>query len=169
MMNIDGREMRLEISGIGIIFYSPKATEHIAEGSNYLATNYTTEQQVQSHLQTGSIIGFGTGSPGTFILRFQNGYPDEMFLQESECKLRLGLDCRGGLVCFRDLYDLMEWRDECPPTQTLELEDGYYHITLCSDRPASGILGDNQEIGFYLQKLDEFPALAKQGIPVLCL
>jgi hypothetical protein len=130
-MSVDGREMTLEISGLGIVFHSPQAASHIAEGEQYLESNYTTEKQVQSHIQKGSIVGFGTGTPGTFILRFHTGYPDEAFLQGSDFKLRLGLDCRGGRVCFRDLYELMDWRADCPPERTLELEDGCYHVTLC--------------------------------------
>ena len=42
------------------------------------------------------------------------------------------------------------------------------HVTLCSDSPASGVLGDKQEIFVYLQKLPELPKLAKHGIPSLC-
>lgn len=168
-MSIDGREMTLDVSGLGIVFHSPQAAKHIAERSDYLASNYTTERQVQSHIQKGSIVGFGTGSPGTFILKFHSGYPDENYLHKCDFKLRLGLECRGGLVCFRDLYELMDWRADCPSKQTLELADGYYHVTLCSNRPASGVLGDDQEIQFYLQKLGEFPRLAKEGVPTLCM
>lgn len=168
-MNIDGKVITLDVSGLGIVFHSPQAARHIAEGADYLASHYLTEQQVQSHIQKGTIVGFGTGSPGRFILKFHSGYPNEEFLQKCEFKLRLGLDCRGELVCFRDLYELMEWHADCPAAQTLELEDGYYHITLCSNRPVSGMLGDNQETEFYLQKLGDFPSLRKAGIPTLCM
>src|SRR6266540_2042975 len=156
-MTIDGTEITLDISGLGIVFHSPQAAKHIAEGSDYLTSNYMTDQQVQSHIQKGSIVGFGTGSPGIYVLKFHSGYPDDTYLQKCEFKLRLGLECRGGLVCFRDLYELMDWRADCPITQTLKLDDGFYHVTLCSTRPASGVLGDNQEIQFYLHKLEEFP------------
>jgi hypothetical protein len=168
-MNINGKEIVLDIVGLGIVFYSPGAARHIAEGDNYLASNYTTAQQVQSHIQKGTIVGFGTASPGTFILKFHSGYPDETSLQNCDYKLRLGLHCPGGLVCFKDLYELMDWHADCPPNQVLELDDGFYHVTLCSNRPASGVLGDKQEILVYLQKLDAFPRLAKEGIPMLCM
>jgi hypothetical protein len=159
----------LDISGMGIVFYSPRFAAHIVEGSDYLTSNYTSEQQVQSHIQKGTIVGFGTGSPGTFILTLHSGYPDEDYLQRCEFKLRLGLHCAGGLVCFRDLFDLLQWRAACPRGQLVELEDGFYHVTLCSNLPESGILGDNQTIDMYLQKLDSFPKLAKQGVPTLCM
>ena len=138
------------------------------KGEDYLTPNYTTERQVQSHIQTGSIVGFGTGSPGTFVLKFHSGYPEETYLQTCDFKLRLGLRCEGGVVCFRDLYNLLEWRADCPTRQVIALEDGFYHVTLCSDLPESGIVGDNQAINVYLKKLDKFPSLAKQGIPALC-
>jgi hypothetical protein len=168
-MSIDGKEIVLNISGMGIIFYSPQFAQCIAEGNDYLTSNYTSEQQVQCHIQRGSIVGFGTGSPGTFILRFHPGYPDEGYLQNCEFKLRLGLHCVGGLVCFRDLFDLLQWHANCLPSQVLELDDGFYHVTLCSNMPESGVLGDNQEILVYLEKLDTFPRLSKQGIPTLCM
>lgn len=167
-MNIAGKELKLDISGMGIVFYSPQNVKHIVEGSDYLTSNYTTEQQVQAHIQKGTLVGFGTGSPGTFLLRFHLGYPEESYVQMCEFKLRLGLHCQGGVVCFKDLYDLLQWRRACPPDQTIEMDDGFYHVTLCSDVPESGILGDNQRIDVYFQTLDTFPELAKKGIPTLC-
>jgi hypothetical protein len=168
-MSIEGKQITLDIAGLGVVFHSPIFAEHIPEGGNYLASNYTTEQDVQSHIQKGTIVCFGTGTPGTFILTFHSGYPEEGFLQSCEFKLRLGLHCSGGVVCFRDLYELLDWRAECPADRTLELDDGFYHITLCSNAPPSGVLGDNQEVFVYLQKLPEFPKLAKQGNPSLCM
>jgi hypothetical protein len=168
-MSVEGKQMTLDISGLGIVFHSPVFAEHIPEGSDYVSSNYTTEQQVQSHIQKGTIVCFGTGTPGTFILTFHSGYPDEAFIQHCEFKLRLGLHCSGGVVCFRDLYELMDWHADCPAHRRLELDDGFYHVTLCSNAPASGVLGDNQEVFVYLQKLPEFPKLAKQGIPSLCM
>jgi hypothetical protein len=167
-MTIDGKEITLDISGLGIVIYSPESAKHIVEGSDYLTRSYTTEQQVQSHIQKGTIVGFGTGSPGTFILRLHSGYPDEAYLQKCEFKLRLGLHCEGGVVCFRDLFDLLQWHHVCPPERVIALDDGFYHVTLCSDMPDSGALGDNQAINVYLQKVDAFPRLAKQGVPTLC-
>lgn len=163
------KELVLDISGLGIVFFSPELVRHIPEGSNYLATSYTTERQVQSHIQAGTVVGFGTGTPGVFILRCQTGYPEESQLLKSEFKLRLGLRCAGGTVCFRDLYDLSEWHSSYDHDKTIKLDDGIYHVTLCSDVPESGVLGDRQIIEMYFQKLDAFPRLSTQGIPTLCL
>lgn len=166
---INGKRICLETTGIGIVFHSPRFVEHISEKEDYLESNYTTEEQVQSHIQSGTIVGFGTGTSGTFILRFHSSYPNEHFLHGCDFKLRLGLHCVGGKVCFRDLYDLMDWYRDCPEEQVLDLDDGFYHVTLCSNRPPSGILGDQQVIDVYLQPLDEFPELSKEGIPTLCM
>ena len=167
-MNLEGVTVKLEITGLGIIFYSPKHAHHIAEGEDYFSTHFITEEQVQEHIQKGTIVGFGTGSPGAFALHFHDGYPDESELPKFEFKLRLGLNCSGGLVCIKDLYDLMDWHKDCPKNQELPLPDGLYHVTLCSNAPASGILGENQIIHVYLQQLDALPYLAKRGIPTLC-
>jgi hypothetical protein len=164
-----GESMSLDVAGLGILFYSPEVMVAVAEGTDYLEDNYTTEEQVQSHIQRGTLVGFATGSPGRFALEFYEGYPNDEVLATSRYKLRLGLRCTGGVVYFRDLYDLLDWRHECPTEQQLQLEDGVYHVTLCSSLPASGILGDNQVIEFYLKKLSQFPALGKQGIPTLCM
>ena len=166
---INGKVIRLEISGVGIVFYSPQFADNIEEEEDYLGSNYTTEEEVQSHIQKGTIVGFCTGTSGTYFLHFHSGYPSTQFLQDCDFKLRLGLNCKGGQVCFRDLYDLMDWHVDCPDSQTLDLDDGYYHVTLCSNRPLSGYLGDQQIIYVFLQPLDSFPALSQQGIPTLCM
>lgn len=168
-MNINRAELTLDIQGMGVIFYSPEFAKHITEGSDYLTPNYTSEQQVQSHVQKGTIVGFDTGSSGRFILRFHTGYPDRSRVLACEFKLRLGLQCVGGVVCFRDLFDLLQWHSLCPERQQIELDEGIYHVTLLSDVPKSGILGDNQWIDVYFMKLDIFPALSMEGIPTLCM
>ena len=49
----------------------------------------------------------------------------------------------------------------------LKVTPGYYHITLCTKRPESGIWGDKQTIYVYLNKLDEMPELTWEGVPQL--
>ncbi|MEZ5940218.1 MAG: hypothetical protein R3C18_02425 [Planctomycetaceae bacterium] len=166
-MQLDARIV-INISGLGIIMYSPCFAAHIQEGEDYLQNNYMEEADVQRHIQAGTIVGFGTGTPGTFQLQFSSGYPSAEFLNSAELKLRLGLRCRGGQIYVRDLYDLLEWEPKCPESQVISLPDGIYHVTLCSNRPSSGILGDNQIIHVFLQPLETFPALAKHGVPCLC-
>ena len=158
----------LDICGLGIILYSPHHVQHIEEGSDYFSSNYVLPGDVQSHIQKGTLVGFSTSSPGRYFLRFRSGYPEDAHNTDCEFKLRLGLRCVGGKVCVRDLYDLMQWTADCPEAQSFLLPDGYYHVTLCSGRPESGLLGDNQVIDVYLQKLDGLPRLADLGVPILC-
>src|SRR5262249_10307165 len=129
---------------------------------------YVTGKQVNEHIQAGTIVGFGTGTPGDFLLRVGHGYPTEEEFARYEFKLVLGIHVRDGLVCFRDLYDLMRWTADCPEDQKWQLENGLYHITLCTKLPASGIRGDNQEILVWFSRLTEFPVLPNLGVPTLC-
>jgi len=158
----------LPISGLGIIFYSPRSAEHIPPGSNYLRANYLKSDQVVAHNRKGTLVGFSTGSPGTYILQFHEGCPAEEVLRVATCKLRLGLHCVGGVVCFRDLYDLINWQNECPGEQIISLDDGFYEVTLCSDLPDSGLIGDNQIIDFYMNRCSSLPQLVESGMPKLC-
>ncbi len=161
------KEIALDIVGLGIIMHSPSATAHIENGADYLVASYSAPEDVDRHIQEGRIVGFGTGSPGSFVIRVLAGYPDDLALERAEFKLRLGL-LSDGVVVFRDLYDLMEWTQKFPVEQSVALAEGIYHVTLCSSTPAGGVLGDGQIVDVYFQALDEFPALASDGVPTLC-
>jgi hypothetical protein len=161
-------KMRLEIEGLGIIMYSPFAVVDILEQESYFSQHYATPEQVQQHIQAGTIVSFGTSSSGTYLLDFVSGYPDEDTLRDNEFKLRLGVEVRDGLLCVGDVFDLMDWTKEIPPERIVEIEDGFYHISLCSNTPASGIIGDSQEILVYMNKLESMPKLANLGVPTLC-
>src|SRR5512145_685067 len=160
-------EVRLEVTGLGIILYSPASASHIRDGQDYLQDRYTDPKQVQEHLQAGTIVGFGTQSPGTFVLKFLQGLPDDEVLAWSSMQLRLAVRVVDEALCVRDLYDLMEWSERCHPSQIVKVPNGIHHVTLCSREPASGILGDEQEILVYLRALDRMPELEKTGIPTL--
>lgn len=160
-------KMRLEIEGLGIIMYSPFAVANIAEQDDYFSLNYSTPEQVQRHIQAGTIVSFGTSSPGTYLLDFISGYPDEKTLESNEFKLRLAVEVRDGLLCVGDVFDLMDWTKDVSKDQIIELNDGFYHITLCSRLPESKIVGDNQDILVYLNRLEEMPKLANLGVPTL--
>lgn len=164
----DRRQVDLQIDGLGILVFSPYAVAQIAEGEDYLS-HYTDEVEIQEHVQMGDLVGFGTASPGSFTLRLYDGYPSEERLSGAMYKLRLGLVVREGQVHFRDLFDLMDWIRETPQRQIVGMDDGIYHVTLCSDLPTSGVLGDDQVIEVYFAPLDTFPALAKEGVPMLVL
>lgn len=90
--------------------------------------------QSSERIQKGTLVGGGTGTPGTFILKLHSGCSPEAYLHGCEFKLRLVLHCVGGVVSFRDLFELLEWNDHCPEGQIAELEDAFYHVILCSER-----------------------------------
>lgn len=162
------KDIELDISGLGIILYSESNVKQIKEGEDYFLSSYSMPQQVAEHVMEGRIVGFCTGSSGVYILRIREGYPDNEILMSSEFKLRLGIEVIDNGILFRDLYDLMEWDHRCPTDQYMELENGYYQITLFGELPESGIIGDNQVINVYLNKLQDMPELKYNGVPIYC-
>lgn len=160
--------IRLEIAGLGMICYSPPNASHIQRGENYLRGQYKSVEAVQAHLHSGSIVGFGTGSPGTYLLQLREGYPNQAEIDQHPFRLRLGVHCVDGTLVFRDLYSLIHWDPEYEPEQAVSLPRGYYHLTLLTAYPPDGVLGDNQVILVYLQQLNELPPVIVTGIPTLC-
>jgi hypothetical protein len=162
------REIALDIAGIGVILYSPPAVAHISEGSDYLQEHFWQPADVARHVMSCELTAFCTGSPGSFRMRFIDGPPNEGDVQAADFKLRLGLWVRDGTICLRDLYDLMDWSNECPPEQRLAVADGWYRLTVFSSRPASGIVGDDQVINVNLEPVGNKPRLRWEGVPTLC-
>ncbi|MCD6048884.1 MAG: hypothetical protein K0Q55_287 [Verrucomicrobia bacterium] len=162
------REIALEIQGLGIILYSPHAIAHITEGSDYLGSDFTEPADVARHVMACGLTGFCTGSPGNYSLRFIDSPPEEKAFQASHYKLRLGLQVKDGIICVRDLYDLIAWDGSCPENQQLAVPDGCYRLTVLTSIPPSGIVGDNQTIIIYLENMNEKPALRWEGVPMLC-
>lgn len=162
------KEIKLDISGLGIIIYSDFAVKHIKEDEDYFSSHYESDRQVLKHVYKGSIVGFCTSSPGSYTLKIKDGYPDENEIELYEFTMRLGIQVKGGRVYFRDLYDLMEWTHQCQEDQIMDLSDGFYHITLCTNIPETGVIGDNQIINIYFNKLDKMPKLKFDGVPTLC-
>ncbi len=161
-------EIALSVGGIGIIFYSPQSVRHIAEGSDYCTNSYSTEADVQAHVQAGTLLGFAVGASGEYVLKFRGGYPDDDTLNQADFKYRLAVKVTDNKLVFRDMYDLSYWRSQYDESQVLHLGDGIYHVTLFTSIPQSGIIGDHQDIWVFFQKLEAMPALSKVGMPYLC-
>ena len=158
-------EIKIEIAGVGIIFYSPFAVRHIKDGEDYLESNFMKPSDVAKHVNDCLISGFGTGSPGKFIIRlFENEYPNEE-INNAMVAIRLGIEIRDNLLIFRDLYELMEWDSNFPDEHSIAIENGFYKITAYTDIPPSGILGDNQTINLHFEKVPEKPKLNWLGVP----
>jgi hypothetical protein len=167
-LELSPEQMTISVDGLGMIMYSPCFAAAIQEGEDYFTDHYTNAEDVQRHIQSGSIVGFGTGSPGTYRLIFRSGYPENHEISKTRFALRLGIKVEDGGLCIRDVLDLSEWSAACPADQALSISNGMYHMTLLSDVPESGMLGDGQVIRVFFKRLASFPALALTGIPTLC-
>lgn len=167
MRNEISCDMDLVIDGMGIVLYSDGAVSDFEEGENYFRKEFSTPEQVAEHIKKGDIIGFNTGSGGSYCIKFRPGYPDEQIEQEFQISIRLAIQVKGGTLSVIDLFWLMEWSSECPPEQQLIIDDGIYHVTVSTAKPKSGIWGDNQVIYIHLNKLDQMPELTWTGIPHL--
>ncbi len=166
-MRFKEKDIHIMIDGMGIVFYSPETNKNIPEGCNFFEEEYSKPEDVARHIKKGDIVGFCTGSSGNFTLKFREGYPEENLLVEYPVAIRLGIDIQDEKLCVIDLFWLMEWGTECPLEQIIPIDSGYYHITLCTRKPDSGIWGDKQTIFVYLNKLDSMPELAWPGVPLL--
>lgn len=161
-------EITLSLGGFGIIFYSPQSVGHIAEGYDYFTNSYSSEVDVQAHIQAGTLVGFSVGESGEYALKFRAGYPDEDMTNKADFKYRLAVIVTDNKLVFRDMYDLTYWRPHDDESQVLHLGNGIYHVTLLTSIPQSGMIGDHQEIWVFFQKLETMPALSKVGMPYLC-
>lgn len=160
--------IEIQIAGYGLIFYSPFAAFGIGEGEDYMESDFADPSDVESQALQGRIVGVCTSSPGTYILEVREGYPSNDTVEVFKYKLRLAVEVRDRTLCIRDLFDLTDWAAKCRAEQKLNLNDGFYHLTLLSNDPESDILGDNQIVWVYLAKLDEMPKLRYDGVPTLC-
>ncbi len=161
-------ELLLSTAGLGIVFYSPFAVAGIEEGEDYFSNSFQKPNEVAAHAMKGDIATFCTGSGGDFLLVVYDGRVDDGAVQAAEFKIRLCLEVRGTEVCFRDVYDLTDWRKECPSSQKMPLADGFYCVTAYSSTPESGMIGDDQIIYIHFEKVGEKPNLKWDGVPQLC-
>lgn len=160
-------QLNLEIAGLGFILYSPFAVAHIAEGEDYLRSHFWKPESVAEHVNACTLTAFCTGSPGKYQLCFVEGAASAEDETSATMKLRLGIEVRGGLICVRDLYDLLDWSAKCPAKQRIKLVDGFYRLTVLSNRPKSGILGDRQLITIYFERTPTKPVIRHRGVPDL--
>lgn len=164
---MEKQQFQLDITGLGIIFYSPHAVRHIEEGELYLQEHYWAPQDVVRHVYEGSIVGVATGTPGIFHLNiYQDTQPDIDELRP-DYALKLCLKVTEHTVYFRDLYVLQRWEKMNETGIKVEMEDGNYEVIVCSWIPESGTLGDHQQIDFYFNRTAELPKLRYEGVPAL--
>ena len=161
------KDMDLALDGMGIVFYSPETNKNIPKGYDFFEEEYQKPEDVAKHIKKGDVVGFCTGTGGDFTLKFREGYPKEELLAEYPVSIRLGIDIQDDKLCVIDLFWLSDWNPEIPEEQIVPIDPGYYHITLCTRQPDSGIWGDEQTIFVYLNKLNAMPELKYLGVPTL--
>jgi hypothetical protein len=157
--------IHMAIAGLGIIFYSPWAVQHITPGTDYLETNFLEARDIARHVNASSLTGFGTGGPGDYELVISGQAPNPEARAGAQYSVELGLDVRGGTVCFRDLYDLIRWEPECPPDQSLNFIDGFYRVTVFTTPTP---VDQTQFIYMSFVRVPEKLALHFTGAPALC-
>lgn len=161
------KSLDISIRGPGFIIFSPDSVKHITAGENYLDRHFTKPDDVESHARAGGIIGVNLGSPGYYLIHFYEGYPPDGFDDRISASIRLVQKVEGGSICIRGLFSLIDWEPEGLEIDSLEREDGYYHLTLCTGLSASGAIGDAQNIYFFLKKLDGPIEWVYRGVPQL--
>lgn len=130
------KDMVLSPTGMGIVFYSEGAVRDIPIGKDYLNEEYWDGQKVGDHIRKGDIVSICTGCDSEeYELRFRSGYPDDEIVEKYPAHLRLFIEIIGNEMNVIDLYDLMDWQDNCPREQQIDLEPGIYHLTFCGEEP----------------------------------
>ncbi|MBT9774991.1 hypothetical protein GPL15_00520 [Clostridium sp. MCC353] len=166
-MNTINQDITLDIDGMGIVLYSPGAVKDIPISYNFLMQEFNRPEDIGKHIRKGDVTAFCTGSPGRYCLKFRDGYPGLQMSEDYPIAIRLGIQVSGGKIHIIDLFWLMDFDPQCPQEQTLDIADGYYHITALTKKPVSGRWGDNQIIYIYLNELPEMPELTWNGAPML--
>lgn len=159
--------LTLSTDGPGIVMYSDANMSYVSEGEDFFSKEFQNPDNVAEHIRKGDIIGFNTGSSGTYNITVRTGYPSEKVLEEYPIAIRLALDVKGGSVSVIDLFWLTEWSSEVPDEQKIFLPDGIYHVTVMTRKPDSNIWGDNQKIFMYFNRIEEMPQLTWRGVPGL--
>ncbi len=130
------KDMMLSPTGMGIIFYSEGAVKDIPIGEDFLNKEYGDAQKVGDHIRKGDIVAICTGCDSEeYELRFRSGYPDDEIAEKYPAHLRLFIEVVGNEINVADLYDLMDWQNNCPKGQQIEVEPGFYHLTFSGEEP----------------------------------
>ena len=156
-----------EIDGLGFVLYSPFAVKKIKEGEDFFSKYLLDAHSAGKMAEECKIVPFCTGSPGNYTIRVLMGLPTDEQKLNYDYRLQVGLIVRDNELYIRDVYDLMDWTKECGLNQRIEMESGFYIVTLLTSVPQSGIIGDNQIIDMFFHKLNFFPAMKHNGVPFL--
>jgi hypothetical protein len=154
------KTIEMDIKGLGIIFYSEDSVKHIKQGDNYLKNNYWDDIDVLEHIFDGSIVGFCTGSPGQYILEVTICSKEELCISGYDYVMKLGIQVSQNKIYFKDLYDLMDWDNDCADEYTFKIENGFYEVNILSNLPKT-------KINMFFIRSEKMPQLHYSAIPTL--
>ena len=174
------KDIMLSPAGMGIVFYSDAAVKDIPIGEDFLEKEYWKPEHVAAHLNRGDIVTICTGcDASTFELRFRSGKPDKEIVEKYPAHERIAIEVMGSTINVIDLYELMDWQNDCPKEQQISLEPGFYTMTFFSDPPAcemEQILSDEEfdnwidqprVIYVFINKVEAMPERKYKGVPYL--
>lgn len=156
------KDIVLEPEGLGIVFYSEGAVKDIPIGEDYLNKEYWDSKKVGDHIRKGDIVSICTGCDSDeYELRFRSGYPSNEIAEQYPAHLRLFIEVVGNEIKVMDLYDLMDWQNDCPKEHQIEVEQGFYHLTFSAEAPRFAQLEglNDEEHDKLLDELSERPSI----------
>lgn len=113
------------------------------------------------------IACFCTGNPGDWYhLIVFDGQLDQTAVRAAKHAIRVGIRIQDRTLCFRDLYDLMEWDPHCPTDQQFDFDDGFYRVTVYTT--PEGLDSSDRIVYLHFEKTLVRPELRWDGVPQLC-
>jgi len=161
------KDIEIEIEGLGLVLHSGEMNKNIPEGYDFLKNNFWNPSDVAAQVNSGKLVGFCTGSPGTYILKFRSGVPDAEINEKYNVGKMLWIKIDNNKLYIRDLYDLLEWHKQIDEKYILDIKNGNYFMFLNTRMPDSNIIGDNQEIYIHLLPTGYKPSIEVSGVPQL--
>lgn len=160
-------QIRLELKGPGILFYSFSLVDFLKEGQNlYLGeNNYDKSEVMLSYIYEGSLVGFGTGGSGIYFLHIFIGQMPSTSITKPEFTFKLCIQVTDNKVYFNEMDALISWKKDHESIPYIELENGFYEVAVDSWTPNSGKHGDNQQVNLYFLKVDILPKLEYKSVP----
>lgn len=175
------KDIKLSLDGLGMVFYSEGAVQQIPIGEDYFKKEFLDPQKVAEHIRCGDMIAICTeGESYEFELRFRSGCPSDEIQQNYPAQLQFAIHVMGTEINVVDVYWLMQWKNDCPKKQQVELEPGIYQMKVCGEPPLRALEEQLSEeeceeyanrprvVYIFLDRLEEMPEQHwNNGVPDL--
>jgi len=159
----------IDINGLGLVALTKEAMRDVTDGTDYLEDVFWDGDNVTALANAGHVVGISTGSSGTYVVNVHLRPPTP-----EECNAQFTLTTfivvEGTQFSLLDLYDLMEWAPELCEDYAVDVPHaGRWKMTWLSSLPLSGVVGDQQQVGLYLEPLAvDADTPVFDDIPELC-